>query len=153
MAGNVSGAGYTTLCMPELTETAELAALLRARLCAEPREGLSIPETTTLITEHVVGWARDQGWCPEREVRARIARQTRSGPRQGRLDLVCQRPGGLSPVAIEIDRFGKVWSLRKLIAEADAGAVALWVRWRGRTLVAVPAEVGIVDISGTSGAP
>ncbi|MEV7630720.1 hypothetical protein [Actinoplanes sp. NPDC089786] len=51
-------------------------------------------------------------------------------------------------MAIEIDRFGKVWSLQKLIAEADAGAVALWVRWRGRTQVAVPTRIGMVDISG-----
>jgi len=32
--------------------------------------------------------------------------------------------------------------------EPDAGAVALWVRWRGRTQVAIPAEIGLVDISG-----
>jgi len=81
-------------------------------------------------------------------VRGRIARQARVGPRQARLDVVCERPGGLAPVAIEIDRFGKVWSLQKLIAEADAGAVVLWVRWRGRTQVAIPAEIGLVDVSG-----
>ncbi|WIM99954.1 hypothetical protein ACTOB_003624 [Actinoplanes oblitus] len=105
---------------------------------------------TALLTEHVVGWASDQGWRPEREVRGRIVRQTINGPRQARLDVVCERPGGLPPVAIEIDRTGKVWSLQKLIAEADAGAVALWVRWRGRTQIAVPAEIGLVDISGAA---
>ena len=133
--------------MAQRSEAEELAASLRTRLSSLSREGLSFPQVTALLTEHVVGWASDQGWQPACEVRSRIARQTKNGPRQGRLDVVCERPGGLAPVAIEIDRFGKVWSLQKLIAEADAGAVALWVRWRGRTQVAIPAEIGLVDIS------
>ncbi|AEV87853.1 hypothetical protein ACWT_6840 [Actinoplanes sp. SE50] len=103
---------------------------------------------TALVTEHVAAWADGQGWHVAREVPARIARQTRNGPYQARLDMMCQRPGNLPPVAIEIDRTGKVWSLRKLVAEADAGAVALWVRWRGRTRIAIPADIGLVDISG-----
>jgi hypothetical protein len=52
-------------------------------------------------------------------------------------------------VAIEIDQFGKAWSLRKLLAEVDAGCVALWVRWRGRTEVEIPETVGLVDIHET----
>ncbi|BEL10762.1 hypothetical protein Q0Z83_089530 [Actinoplanes sichuanensis] len=136
--------------MGQDTESEELAAALFARLTAVPRAGLVVPEITALLTQHVVDWASELGWQPEREVRGRLSRHNRSGVRQGRLDVVCQRLGPLPPVVIEIDRSGKVWSLRKLLAEVDAGAVALWVRWRGRTQVAIPADIGLVDISGTA---
>ncbi|MBW4721609.1 hypothetical protein [Saccharothrix obliqua] len=48
-------------------------------------------------------------------------------------------------------RSGKVWSLRRLLAEVDAGCRALWVRRHGRTFVEVPATVGPVDIAATAG--
>ncbi|HEY3691113.1 MAG TPA: hypothetical protein VGL46_12540 [Pseudonocardiaceae bacterium] len=53
-------------------------------------------------------------------------------------------------MAIEIDRDGKTWSLQKLQAEADAGRVALWVRWHGRTQAEIPDSVGLVDIHDTA---
>ncbi|WP_215544880.1 hypothetical protein [Amycolatopsis sp. CA-230715] len=53
-------------------------------------------------------------------------------------------------MAIEIDRFGKVWSLQKLLAEVDAGCVALWVRWRGHTRIEIPETDGLVDIHDTA---
>ncbi|MFG1771735.1 hypothetical protein ACGFIX_19350 [Nocardia salmonicida] len=52
---------------------------------------------------------------------------------------------------VEIDRANKRWSLDKLVAEADAGNIALWVRWRGATLIEVPSTVGLVDIRATIG--
>jgi hypothetical protein len=41
---------------------------------------------------------------------------------------------------------GKAWPLPKLLAEASAGNVALWVRWHGRTHVAIPSSADLVDI-------
>lgn len=127
-----------------------MAASLRRHLEPVRLEGLSAPEATRLVTEQTVCWADEQGWTIEREVRGRIARTTKNGQQHARLDLVCTRPAALPAVAIEIDRSGKVWSLTKLLAEIDAGCVALWVRWRGRTKVEIPESVGLVDIHDTA---
>jgi hypothetical protein len=133
--------------MDGLSETAALGRSLRTWLQATERGGLTAAETTDLLTRKTSQWAKMQGWTPAFEVPARISRPTRSGPRRGRLDIVVTRPNGLAPIAIEIDRQGKVWSLRKLVAESDAGAVALWVRWKGRTLASIPATVGLVELA------
>lgn len=131
--------------MPD-AETAALAESLRAWCSSINREGLATPQTTALLTTAVCRWAEDQGWTPRLEVWGRISRPTRRGPRRARLDTVCDRPSGMRPIAIEIDHHGKVWSLQKLVAEAEAGSVALWLRWHGETRIPIPDVIGLVDI-------
>jgi hypothetical protein len=133
-----------------LAETAALATALGRDLAAVRLAGLSSVEATTAVTSAVVAWCHLQDWTPKLEVAGRISRATQGGERHARLDIVCARSPGPA-VAIEIDRFGKVWSLRKLLAEVDAGHRALWVRWHGRTIVEVPPTVGLVDIAATAG--
>ncbi|WP_236788029.1 hypothetical protein [Amycolatopsis sp. GM8] len=130
--------------------TMALAASLRGYLEPERLSGLSAPQATRLLTERTACWAGEQGWTVAREVQGRITRPSKNGLRRARLDLVCTRPAELPAVAIEIDQFGKAWSLRKLLAEVDAGCVALWVRWRGRAEVEIPDTVGLVDIHDTA---
>lgn len=113
--------------------------------------GLTAPQATRLVTDQTVEWAQSQGWTVQTEVVGRIVRETRNGPQRARLDLVCTRTAGSPAVAIEIDRHGKTWSLKKLLSEVDAGNLALWVRWHGRTEVAVPDTIGLVDIGQTAG--
>lgn len=132
-------------------ETAALAASLAAWLAPVEIRGLSGRQTTALLTDRVAEWARSQGWSVRFEVASRITRTVNraaggSSEWQGRLDVVCSRRPGQPPVAIEIDRNNKRWSVEKLSAEAAAGSVALWVRWRGGTDIDVPATVGLVDI-------
>ncbi|MFD3596363.1 hypothetical protein ACFWU5_26885 [Nocardia sp. NPDC058640] len=40
--------------------------------------------------------------------------------------------------------------MKKLVAEADAGNVALWVRWAGASVIEVPQESVFVDIRGSA---
>ncbi|UGT58866.1 hypothetical protein [Nocardia asteroides] len=109
--------------------------------------GLTSSQTTALITAHTLEWARSKRWKPATEVPALIERSSANGRTyRGRLDVVCERSWWRPPIAIEIDRANKRWSLDKLIAEADAGHVALWVRWHGDTVIEVPPRVGLVDI-------
>jgi hypothetical protein len=49
-------------------------------------------------------------------------------------------------LAIEIDRGTKRQSLDKLIAEAEAGALAIWVRWSGWSSIPVPPSIGLVEL-------
>lgn len=127
-----------------------MAASLYRHLKPLRLSGLTAVQATRLVTDETVRWAKRQGWEVAYEVQGRITRMTENGPKRARLDLVCTRPAQQPAVAIEIDKHGKVWSLQKLLSEVDAGRVALWVRWHGRTKVEVPGTVGLVDIHDTT---
>ncbi len=103
-------------------------------------------QTTKTITEYTLAWAHRRRWKVATEVPALVQRIINDRVYNGRLDVVCERSWWRPPVAIEIDRANTRWSLDKLIAEADAGHIALWVRWRGDTVIDVPPNVGLVDI-------
>ncbi|MBF6314020.1 MULTISPECIES: CRISPR-associated endonuclease Cas2 [Nocardia] len=127
---------------------------LRARLrdIIDPLEdqislaGRSSQQATRLITEANAEWARRQGREVEFEVPAMITRPVH-GRREvrRRLDIVCDRGEDLPLIVIEVDRGNKRWSLQKLVAEAEAGNLAIWVRWKGRHPIDVPEQVGLVD--------
>ncbi|MEU4619770.1 hypothetical protein AB0G04_07310 [Actinoplanes sp. NPDC023801] len=79
------------------------------------------------IADSVQRWAQWQGW--------RVYRRAPSvfplpPPLRGNsvIDVACARPGA-PPLAIEIDRTDRQRTVDKLLAEAAAGRVALWVRW------------------------
>lgn len=129
-----------------------MAASLHRYLKPLRLSGLTAVQATRLVTYETVCWADEQGWQVAYEVWGRITRQSKNGPLRARLDLVCARPAKQPSVAIEIDKHGKTWSLQKLQAEAEAGRVALWVRWHGRTQVEIPDSVGLglVDIHDTA---
>ncbi|SHG22768.1 hypothetical protein [Streptoalloteichus hindustanus] len=131
-------------------ETAELVADLHAYLLPVRLAGMTAPTATQVLTRRVVRWAQSRGWTVDLAAPGRSTHPTSTGERQDRLDLVCARPLR-PPIAIEIDRAGRLGSLRKLLAEAEAGSVALWVRWHGRTRAAIPSQVGLVDIGETAG--
>ncbi|WP_162958357.1 hypothetical protein [Nocardia yunnanensis] len=104
-------------------------------------------QTTKLITAHTQQWAQAQRWRVQFEAPALVERRVSNGRLyRGRIDVLCTRRWWRPAVAVEIDRANKRWSLEKLIAEADAGHVALWVRWRGDSIIEVPPTVGLVDI-------
>lgn len=128
---------------PHVVAAESLAAWLSTISLA----GRSSQQATRLITEAIAEWARRQGWEVEFEVPALITRPVRGGREfRGRLDIVCDRGEDLPLIAIEVDRGNKRWSLQKLVAEAEAGNLAIWVRWKGRHLIDVPEQVGLVDI-------
>ncbi|MFK4087179.1 hypothetical protein ACI2LF_23940 [Kribbella sp. NPDC020789] len=127
-------------------ETTTLAASLYRHLHPLRLSGLTAVQATRLVTSETARWATAQGWMVAYEAWGQLTRMTQAGPRRARLDLVCTRPAQQPAVAIEIDKHGKVWSLQKLQAEAQAGRVALWVRWNGRTEIEIPESVGLVDI-------
>lgn len=108
----------------------------------------SAPRVTAALTRGVVDWGVAHGWRVRREVPS-IAGLPGSHPdRPGYLDVVCERLGA-PPIAVEIDRTDKQWSSRKLLCEADAGAVAVWVRWGSPRTWIVPHPVALVDIPTT----
>ncbi|AEV86247.1 hypothetical protein ACWT_5230 [Actinoplanes sp. SE50] len=85
-------------------------------------------EATARIIDAVVAWGAAQRWRVYRRAPSVVPMPP---PLHGNsvLDVACARPGGAAPIAIEVDRLDRQRTVDKLLAEAAAGRVAIWVRW------------------------
>ncbi|SDS13682.1 hypothetical protein [Actinoplanes derwentensis] len=107
-------------------------------------EGLSEGDATARIVGEIAKWADWQGW--------RVYRRAPSvfplpPPLRGHsvLDVACARPGD-QPIAIEVDRTDRQRTVDKLLAEAAAGRVAIWVRWGAGPFPPPPLPVHLVSV-------
>jgi hypothetical protein len=111
-------------------------------------EAVRTADITRWLTELVVDWAYNQKrlpferWNVYRELTLPVTPGT-SG-RFGRLDVTALRPDG-PDLVVEIDSAHKPESVQKLEFARDAGAVAVWVRWRGGR-VETPDGVVVIDL-------
>ena len=94
------------------------------------------------IIEAVAGWGAAQGW--------RVYRRAPSvfplpPPLTGTsvLDVAFARPAG-QPIAVEVDRLDRQRTVDKLLAEAAAGRLAIWVRWGAGPFRPPPLPVHLV---------
>ncbi|MEV6348881.1 hypothetical protein [Actinoplanes sp. NPDC051851] len=94
------------------------------------------------IVESVADWAVARRW--------RVYRRAPSvfplpPPLRGNsvLDVACARPGAV-PIAIEVDRTDRQRTVDKLLAEAAAGRLAIWVRWGAGPFPPPPLPVHMV---------
>jgi hypothetical protein len=104
-------------------------------------------DVTALLTEQVVLWGRAHRFVIRQQVPSTATRLSRRGhPWPGVLDLACIHASGQN-IAIEIDAGNKTWSIQKLAAEAQAGRLAIWVKWGGPVdLTLVPDTIGLVEV-------
>tara|TARA_B100000676_G_C17606714_1_gene594691 strand:- start:150 stop:569 length:420 start_codon:yes stop_codon:yes gene_type:complete len=118
--------------------------ILLARLSGLDLEKLpGSKEITTVLTEELVSWANENGWYPEREYKAGIFREHKSGKYEGRIDVYVNRDSlipekGLPPLAIEIDRGNKKWSIMKLEHLQGRGCSCLWIKWGKKIDIEIP---------------
>jgi len=103
---------------------------------------LTHDQATTRIVEAIADWGDDRGW--------RVYRRAPSvfplpPPLRGHsvLDVACARPDG-PPIAVEVDRLDRPRTVDKLLAEAAAGRVAIWVRWGAGPFTPPPLPVHMV---------
>lgn len=103
---------------------------------------LAEAQVTARVIDAVVAWGESRGW--------RVYRRAPSvfplpAPLRGTsvLDVACARPDG-PPIAIEVDRLDRQRTVDKLLAEAAAGRLAIWVRWGAGPFVAPPLPVHLV---------
>ncbi|MGW4413066.1 hypothetical protein ACWEJ6_54610 [Nonomuraea sp. NPDC004702] len=106
----------------------------------------SAARVTSELTRAIVVWGVGHQWRVRCEVPSLAGLPGAHPDRPGYLDVVCERLDG-PPIAIEIDQHDKPWSLRKLLAEAQAGVVPVWVRWGEPGTRAVPAPVALVELA------
>lgn len=103
-------------------------------------------DVTERIIEAVVAWARGQGWRVYRRARSVLPLPPPMSRQQSVLDVACARPDG-PPVVVEIDHTDRRRTIDKLLAEAAAGRIPIWVRWGTGGFVAPPPPVRMVTCS------
>ncbi|BAL90715.1 hypothetical protein AMIS_54950 [Actinoplanes missouriensis 431] len=118
------------------------ARSLAARLERLTFADLTESQATARIVDAIAEWGEEQGW--------RVYRRAPSvfplpPPLRGNsvLDVACARPGG-PPIAIEVDRTDRQRTVDKLLAEAAAGRLAIWVRWGAGPFPPPPLPVHLV---------
>jgi hypothetical protein len=137
--------------VPSMTDADAVASSLAERI-----EGLTFldrtaDEVTEVLIAAVVDWAERQNWRVYRRARSVVPLPP---PMQGKfstLDVACARPVG-APVVVEVDRTDRRRTLDKLRAEADAGRIALWLRWGTGAVAPVDGAVRVVtcEVTGRS---
>ncbi|MEV6816600.1 hypothetical protein [Micromonospora sp. NPDC051296] len=120
-----------------------LAASLAARLDAVAFNDLSTDQVTARLIEAVVGWAGEQGWRVYRRAPSVLPLPPPMKGRQSVLDVACARSDG-PPVVVEVDHGTRRRTWEKLLAEADAGRIPLWVRWGAGRFTAPPPPIRMV---------
>jgi hypothetical protein len=103
---------------------------------------LSEGDATARIIDAIAEWADGQGWRVYRRAPSVVPLPA---PLRGNsvLDIACARPGG-APIAIEVDRLDRQRTVDKLLAEAAAGRLAIWVRWGSGPFPPPPMPVHLV---------
>ncbi|MBT8224578.1 MAG: hypothetical protein HKP61_00685 [Dactylosporangium sp.] len=89
---------------------------------------LDADAVTDLLIETSAAWATAQGWRIYRRAPSVVSLPPPYAHRRSCVDVGCARPAG-APVVVEIDHTARRRTLDKLIAEAAAGRVAIWLRW------------------------
>lgn len=130
------------------------AASLSGRLAELAFTDLTADAVTALIIDAVAGWAGAQGWRVYRRAPSVLPLPPPLSSQHSVLDVACARPDG-PPVAVEIDRTDRRRTGEKLLAEAAAGRVAIWVRWGTGPFAAPPPPVHLVtcEVTRRAGPP
>jgi len=131
------------------SEPDALAASLTARLTALTFADRSTDDVTRLLLDEIAAWGHEQGWRVYRRA-ASVATLPPPYERQhSYVDVACARPAG-PPIVIEVDHTDRRRTVEKLLLEAAAGRIAIWVRWGSRGFTPAPSPVRLVGIPVTS---
>ena len=127
---------------------AALATSLASSLDALTFTNLAADEVSDRLISSVAGWARAQGWRVYRRAPSVVRLPPPMQHRHSVVDVACARPSA-PPVVVEVDRADRARTLEKLVAEAAAGRVAIWVRWGTGGFTVPPPEIHLVTFEVT----
>lgn len=126
-----------------------LAASLADRLAMFTFVDQPEEQVTALLVDEIAAWAAGRGWRVYRRAASVLPLPPPYAHRHSFLDVACARPDG-PPVAVEIDRTDRRRSVDKLLAEAAAGRIPIWIRWGSRGFESPPLPVQMVTCPVTS---
>ena len=109
---------------------------------------LTTDETTERIIGAVVEWGRAQPWRVYRRAASVLPLPPPLHRRQSVLDVAFARADA-PPVVVEVDHTDRRRTVDKLLAEAGAGRVAIWLRWGTGRFASPPAPVRMVTCAVT----
>lgn len=124
-------------------EGAEVTASLAGWLDLVTFVDLDTDQVTARLIDEVVGWGRGQGWRVYRRAASVVPLPPPMERQRSVLDVACARMVG-PPVVVEIDHTDRRRTVDKLVAEAAAGRIAIWLRWGTGGFTAPPAPVRMV---------
>jgi hypothetical protein len=120
-----------------------VASSLAERLAAVTFRDVPADEVTALLIDEVVAWGAERGWRVYRRAASVVRLPPPLERRHSVVDVAIARPVG-PPVVVEVDHTDRRRTLDKLVAEAGAGRVAVWVRWGAGPFAAPPPGVHLV---------
>ncbi|MGC5030644.1 hypothetical protein [Micromonospora sp. DT229] len=126
-----------------------LAGLLAERVDRLAFTDLTTDQVTARLVDTVVGWAREQGWRVYRRAPSVLPLPPPMSAQQSVLDVACARPDG-PPVVVEVDHGTRRRTWEKLLAEAEAGRIPLWLRWGTGRFTPPPAPIQMVTCEVTA---
>ncbi|GAA4443824.1 hypothetical protein [Phytohabitans houttuyneae] len=135
--------------MEGLSDGERVAASLAQWLAGVTFADLGADEVTDLLASAVVAWARGQGWRAYRRAPSVLPLPPPYEHRHSWIDVGCARPAG-APIAVELDRSDRRRTVDKLLAEAEAGRVAIWLRWGTGPFAEPPEPVRMVTVAVTA---
>jgi hypothetical protein len=135
--------------MDVAAEGERVAASLAERLAGLTFVDLPADEVTAQVIDAVAGWAAGQGWRVYRRAPSVVPLPPPLERQHSVLDVACARPDG-PPVVVEVDHTDRRRTVEKLIAESEAGRIAVWVRWGTGRFVAPPPPVRMVTFEVTA---
>ena len=105
-------------------EADELTAWLDQLIFAD----LATDEVTALVIDTVAEWGAGRGWRVYRRAPSVMTLPPPLERQHSVVDVAFARPDG-PPLVVEVDHTDRGRTVDKLLAEAQAGRIAIWVRW------------------------
>ncbi len=124
-------------------EAQRLADSLTGWLAEVALTGHTADQVNERLVEAVAQWAQTQGWRVYRGARSVLPLPAPYADRHSTVDIGIARDSQ-APVVVEVDRSDRRRTVDKLVAEAAAGRVALWVRWGTGEFLVPPPPVRLV---------
>jgi uncharacterized UPF0146 family protein len=126
----------------------DVADSLAARLAELTFADLTTDAVTALIIDAIADWAADQGWRVYRRAASVVPLPPPMQRQHSVLDVAAARPSG-PPLAIEVDHTDRRRTVEKLVAEAAAGRIGIWVRWGTGRFTVPPEPIRLVTVEVT----
>lgn len=107
--------------------------------------GLTQDEVTARIIDAVAAWGEAQGWRVYRRAPSVVPLPPPMDKQHSVLDVALARPAA-PPMVVEVDHTDRRRTIAKLQAEAEAGRVAVWVRWGPGRFTEPPPPIQMVPL-------
>jgi hypothetical protein len=118
---------------------------LAQRLAGLTFAGLTQDQVTGRIIDEVAAWGQARGWRVYRRAPSVVTLPPPMDKQHSVVDVALARPAA-PPIVVEVDHTDRKRTVEKLLAEAAAGRVAVWVRWGPGRPAEPPAPIRLIAL-------